>query len=495
MRAYVLWQAAHGYQKTAPRRSRRLLHDAFLATLSISRVRTENCMSKDEACRTRQWLQRGILDDWAQHSPEEAKDMAAKADPVILSGLDSKLIDWYIEKKQFDRAEELLASRASDTDYPFYLATQLMKALPASQKQQRAVIFSQALENFRQNPPDAVETNDDDLAGMLSQFWRDLPPGMVTDAIDTILAEAKDAKDNLIPDQPSGMIIQTVHGDIKFPSLYALRMFEVLPVLQKLDSSKAESLLRENIDLQATLDQYPKGLESIPPGVTVDSSGKKETTSGIVNFGVPFHDPAEEKEQSYLFQTYNRISEEAGRDPKRALADALGLPQETPNGHHPQVTALRIVAKSAADRDPQTAKTALAELRKQMDGVKPVWAAISLLEAGEIYLRMKDTSNATATLQEALKWVDILYEEDEDRDDPNLAFKGNWPSASMWGHCLELATKISPDLAERLIAEITDPEIAALERVAYANSLLGAPRAPSTVVEQHKGKKWSMMSY
>ena len=86
-----------------------------------------------------------------------------------------------------------------------------------------------------------------------------------------------------------------------------------------------------------------------------------------------------------------------------------------------------------------------------------------------------------------LKAADKLYARDTDSDDPNKAFKGTWPSADLWRKCVQVAAKISPALAEEIIGEIPDPEIAASEKVAFASSLIGQPvENPSFVSDCRK---------
>jgi hypothetical protein len=57
-----------------------------------------------------------------------------------------------------------------------------------------------------------------------------------------------------------------------------------------------------------------------------------------------------------------------------------------------------------------------------------------------------------------------------------------------------VADSISPYLAEELIANISDLEIAAYQRVTYANSLLGVPNS-SEMAEQHKGGGSTITSF
>jgi hypothetical protein len=93
-----------------------------------------------------------------------------------------------------------------------------------------------------------------------------------------------------------------------------------------------------------------------------------------------------------------------------------------------------------------------------------------------------------------MKKADRAYAIDTNADDPNQAFKGQWPSAFLWLACVRLAARISPGVAEQTASLVTDQEIAASVRVEYANSLLGGPAGPSEVEERHKNGQ-SMYSF
>ncbi len=85
-----------------------------------------------------------------------------------------------------------------------------------------------------------------------------------------------------------------------------------------------------------------------------------------------------------------------------------------------------------------------------------------------------------------VKAAERLYAHDTDAEDPNKAFKGTWPSADLWRRCVQIAGKISPALAEEIIGEIPDPEIAAAQKVAFASGLLGSTGEPMIVGDCRK---------
>lgn len=86
--------------------------------------------------------------------------------------------------------------------------------------------------------------------------------------------------------------------------------------------------------------------------------------------------------------------------------------------------------------------------------------------------------SAESTIREALQIAEKLYAKDSDTEDPNLAFKGAWPSTNEWRHCVQIAARFSPVKAEEIIAGIRDPEIATFQKVYFADALVGVPFTP-----------------
>ena len=114
-----------------------------------------------------------------------------------------------------------------------------------------------------------------------------------------------------------------------------------------------------------------------------------------------------------------------------------------------------------------------------------------MLDVAEKYQTLGDIDNAKSTLLEASKSVEQLYKQDSDLGDPNLAFKGNWPSTQLWGKCLKLAAQIAPPMVEEMMSDVTDPEISSFLKIMLANGLLGTPHASggTMVAELHKDGK------
>jgi hypothetical protein len=85
-----------------------------------------------------------------------------------------------------------------------------------------------------------------------------------------------------------------------------------------------------------------------------------------------------------------------------------------------------------------------------------------------------------------LKAAEKIYAHDINADDPNKAFKGTWPAADLWRRCVQIAGNVSPSLAEEIIGQIPDSEIAAAQKIAFASSLLKAAGEPMIVGDCRK---------
>jgi hypothetical protein len=321
----------------------------------------------------------------------------------------------------------------------------------------------------------------EDLGSMVVRFWRGLPPSVVMEAIDVVLEKSKDADTDLGRVQIG---IETRKGGVlNFSSSYEYRLFQVLPVLEELDHERAERLLSENSNAKNALDQYSRGRQPVD-AANRDTAATKDDRAGQIrsmyflrgreNSGFIAEKQAREAAVRELRRRMSAIEEEAAKDPKQALVDASNIPQTGPDDNEsPRVVCLERLARVLAKKSPFVAKSALDEARKNLDGYAPYDRGETLANEAELYLLIEDVDSAKKVLEEAAKAAEKLYASDSDERDPNVAFKGTWPSAAVWRHCVRVATRFSPQLAEQLIGGIQDTDIAEFERVAYGSALLG----------------------
>lgn len=496
MRAFVLWHAAKGFEAVDPAKSKGTFNDAFLASQSVEEkhAESEDC-GMDEVCHVKQFLQAGILADIATRDPDAAQDLLPQAEDEVRDQVTSLVIEQYISKKDFGRAEALLSRMAGAKRYPYHAASGLMSALPAGSAQQLSV-FLQAVANFRQNGADDVPRLTGDLGEMVARFWQSLPPSAVLDAIDALLNGAKEQDKRQV--QHIGFSARGGKSG-SFNSGYEVRLFQVIPILEDLDKPRAEDLKKENASLRAMTNQYPQGLQSFA------ANGKQEG-GDLSIYSSEYsadNDPARTGEsdarqrlEAEILRRTDRIAAELKKDPKQALTDAEALPLAPVRdiGLSPRVNELMKVARAARQKHPDIAKSALDASRKNLEDMQPLQRGHFLIEISDLYVLMDRPDDARKSLQESMKTAEKLYAQDADANDPNLAFKGVWPSTGLWWECVQSAATISPDLPEQLIGEIPDAEIATYERVAWANSLLGRRESPE-LAQQHKNGGLSIVSF
>ena len=500
MRSFVLWHAALGAEAFDKKKGFNLLREAFLASQSVEEKQTdsEDC-GMDEVCHVRRFLQDSILHEIAIWSAAEAERLVPQAEADVQQLIVSFLINQYTQKKNFARAKALLATAAGFERYPYSEATNLMLALPASSPD-RLSIFMQAFSNFQQHDSNTPPRLTDDFGEMLVRFWQDLPQAAVINAIDSLLSAAQEVDKN----QRMKLSFSTPQGRSgSFASGYEIRLFQLIPILEQLDKDRAEDLLKENNSLRPMLAQYPRGLQSADSAINDkprqegDASGIFSTEysvsddSGIANTGA-----AREQVQAEIRRSMDHVEKEIADNPKQALADAGNLPLTGAKRLmlSPRCQVLMKIARTTAKKNPDIANSALEKVRKDAETLPLMQQGHFLTEAADLYLNMAQTDEATKSLQEAMKIAEKFYGKDADGNDPNLAFKGVWPSTGFWWKCIQTAAKISAVLPEQLISSIPDAGIAAFERVAYANSLLGRRESPE-LAEQHKDGGASIVSF
>lgn len=488
IQAFVFWQASHGYRRIDPAKADSLLTNAFQATFSIDKAKEQCTSSEAELCGAKYWLQKEVLRDMIAQSKAIGgiESLLASAEPQVQPMARETLFRRYVSEKEFDRARYLLDQMAEENGYFSYrCAADLIDALPREQSQEKVAIFFQGLRGYRQHPREKYPSVDD-FAMMILRFWKDLPPSIVVEALDEIMDRAKEADKE---QQNTRVGISANKGSVDFSSVYQFRLYQLVPVLQQLDEARAGSLLRENRDVQVAFERYPQGLESMNALPTPDSQPATRDLPPILSIGTIDATQSDvEEARRDIARRQHRILSEAKRDPKQALSDAMGLPLDIgpESDFSPRTSALSSLARIAATKDPAVSRAALGEIRKMALDMPVRNQAGILAELPAIYLELGQEAQARDSLKELVKVAAKLYSLDSDLDDPNQAFKGMWPSANLWRHCVAVAAKLSATLSEEMIQDIPDPDLRALERVTFANSLLGVDVPSLSIIEKHK---------
>ena len=462
MRAFVLWRASYAYTKINPKHAQKLSSDAFVATQAIEDApENDSCGAPGSSGDLKSWIQQSVLYDLVHKDHlQEVEKLLPEATASVRNQITAELVRYYQSKKDFTHAEALLSTLADSDRYPFGIAASLLTALGPKHSADRITIFSQALNNFENNST-VTSFGGDDIGSFIEKTWNDVPSGPALEAISKVLEVAKETN------SPSHYSMTSAKGSVVLNSNYALRLFQLLPILQELDKDKADALLRDQTEVADQLRTYPKGMQSLQSENTSFSYGVTDGGSGIAGAA------AQQQVEAQMQERVETILNQADTDPAAALAKALTLPvHATSESSSPRAQALLGIARKASAKKISVSKSALDDFSTIQDQLTPQeMSGIDYLP--ELYLKVGDTDAAKKALDILIKAAGKIYEHDTDPDDPNKAFMGTWPSTDLWRKAIQQAAKISPGLPDEIIAGLPDPEISAFQKVVFASALIG----------------------
>jgi len=123
---------------------------------------------------------------------QEVEQLLPRATAPARNVITAELVRYYESKKDLMHAESLLSQLADSDNYPFGAAADLVSALGAEHSADRMSIFNQALNNFEQHATEA-SFGGEDIGSFIERTWKDVPPGLVLEAINKVLEAAKDS--------------------------------------------------------------------------------------------------------------------------------------------------------------------------------------------------------------------------------------------------------------------------------------------------------------
>jgi hypothetical protein len=475
MHSFVLWQASHAYATLDPKQADKVSRDAFTATLAIEdRSANDRCAAPGSAGDIKSWIQQRVLSEMVHKDHlHEVEVLLPQATPSVRNEVTTELVRYYESKKDLMHAENLLALLAASGRYPFGAAADLVTKLGPEHSADRMSIFNQALNNFEHNASQS-SLGDNDIGSFIERTWKDVPPGLVLEAITKVLEEAKEGG------LQSHYSMSSARGSVVFDSDYSVRLFQLLPILEELDKDKAEELLREHTEVAEQLKTYPRGMESV----------NSENTS--YSYGGTGDVAAKQQNSFQMRERIEDILKKADTDPDGALARALALPiHGTSESYSPRSDALLGIAEKSATKNASVSKSALDEFSTIQDQLTPR-EMIGIDKLPELYLKIGDLDGARKAVDVLVKAAGKVYEKDTDTNDPNRAFKGAWPSTNLWRDAIKQAATISPSLPEEVISGLPDADIVAFEKVALASTLVGGSAVDSRmfVADCRKNRVW-----
>jgi len=289
-----------------------------------------------------------------------------------------------------------------------------------------------------------------------------------------------------------------------FNDFYQYRLFELLPILKKLDAAEAEKLLSTSPQVQAQLQKFPNGMQSLDATIrdTPLKKGEEPQISGAaMGMQGKLGPILQWQHTAEMYRT--RIAEitSLARDNSRqAIAAATTLPASD-GSTAPRAQALLDIARIAMKKNPSAAREALEQMSESLRSVDPYsqlgqvgmrheyWA-----EGIEIALRIGEVDLAKNLLKAGMDQAEKVKSKDTDDSDPNRALKAWWPSVSLLSRLILAAAGISPRTALDVIGELPDTDVRVLCQVRLANDRLGVPSGGTAVMVRKKSSQWTQMS-
>ncbi len=487
-RAYALMQVARAYQSVDKKKAVELLNEAFTAAREVDK---ENQKLKFIG----QQLQADVLKAMVPLAPEKADEYLPQLDARGREQVLQALLDYYQREKKMDRALELVYRMGAESEIPYGAASKIMAQMTPEQSADKQQLFTASLASFQDHDRQESMTMGGDFPDMIVRFSKDLPPGLVHQAIDTVLDVTKKQTEKQSKDsQPMSISIASAQGAVQMNSLYQYRLFQLLPTLRAIDPEEADKLLKEQTDLQTLLAKYPQGVNSVAPDQGGDSpkgpgggASFMMTSGGSGGGGGPQRGPG--APSPLEIQTMMKISQDAEKHPQDALANAASLQSPLI-----KVSAYMSIAQATWKKQPSVAHQALEKAADGIDKLDDDQQMTQYDSVARMYLRMGDTDSAKKYLEKGMDTAAKIFKADSNADDPNQAPRAYWPSVVGWRKTLSLASEISPLWAATLLKEIPDDEARTLGQLGIATALLNAQSSETAVMTVTKSDNKMMLS-
>jgi len=362
-----------------------------------------------------------------------------------------KVVRLLLDKKDLDRAIEVVESVGSTGEYPFHAARLIFEKLPEDDGR-RAQVFSAASAAFAVRPRGP-------FAEFLSKHWQAVSRPVAEAALQAVLNSILDKKE----EGSNTTNLSTAKGMVSFRTQQDRQLFDLIHVMRELDSKRAASLLEARPELRAAVDRFPTGMASM---------GGDNISMSVMQGDKP-DQQAQGREQLQALAR-SRAAEALSvmkEDPQKALSLVRGIPVPAL-----QAQVLGSVARTVSDKDPSTAKSVLDQSLKILDEIKEprerlrVWSIVA-----EAAHRAKENLRAWEAIDRGLSDAAALYKRDADVESPNQALREFWPSTQSYRAMMHRAASLFGAEAEPLLAKITDPELALLARIEIAQALLDRP--------------------
>ena len=469
MQTYLLQEMAHAYKDLDRAQQVTLLKEAFQAAANM------------EEGNYRIEQQRSIVNSLNEADPSALLGMQTSPDPKVREVVLQLLVKQDLDQGKLMAAAQRLAQWDPSLAFPYDYGKQVMMRLTAQQAGERQSVFSSAMAAYRGG--ESKVRTDVEMTDFILGTYGLVPASMAADAVDMLLNAVAQWEE----DQRERFSITTGGnaGSAQFSSLYDYELFELLPVLEKVDSAKADALRREHATVAALNDKYPNGKTSL------STDGKE---AGMMFASSPSDSPAPPPATDPSFLQERQQAETVGASSVKDVDGAIASAQSLSNTMRfkyddstPRCEALERIAMAAVGRkDYAGAFRATKALAEAAQDVAPLAKAHYFIEAAAIDAEAHDEATAKQYLGKAMKAADELYQLDAFSNEPNEAPKCLWPSTAAWKGTLVVAQRIDPGYAAQESASLPDPEIEAVADVARAGVMLDQ-EPKMTMIEVRRG--------
>ena len=470
-RAYALLQVAKSLGPDQKAHALELLEDALTASKSI----------EDDDMSTRTRLQQQILQAMVPLDPSRADELLTTLDPAGRESVLKALLAYYRNTKQNRHALEMIYRISAEKEFPYGAGAEMMREMLKSQQGELQQMFTTALESYRNHKHPGVSVGAGDFAALITEFYKQLSPDVVKDAIAEVLKQAEAPPDD--GQQPMRVSVASAQGSVAMSSYYEYRLFQLEPTLRAVDPDEADRLLKKNREVAGMLEKYPQGADQLngPRG----GQGAGHGGGAMMMVGDGGGPGGMDNREMVQMQ---KIQQDAAAHPQDALANAGAL-----TSLPLKAQALQGIARQTWKKDPSVARSALKQLVELVPQLEPQMQIMPMRAAASLYLEMGDTDDARKTIEKGLESAEKLYKQDTDADDPNKALEAYWPSTNAYAGLLQFAAQIDPNWALEQLKSVPDDEIRAVAHVAMASALLGQPPGDVTIMSQTKNNNSMMM--
>lgn len=478
MRAWGLWQVARAYQATNQKKALRLL-DAALAEAAVMKdvpppkMQEEmmRAMNGTQAKPTRTWLQEQIARTIIMIDPSRADELLQTLDAASRGPVLQALMSYYENHKLTDRAVEQFYRIAAQDEAPYTVAIRIIAILKPDQSSELAGILGACLASYRAHAPHDFPMNDQ-FPQLVMTYWQRAPQQLVRDAIDEILKQAQDSKEN------TTFSMSFDKGNRAAGSMLEYRLAQLMPAMRELETAKT----REYLEKFPSVGELAESYATSTSGSTAANGGANPTPGFRVNG---------DSGNLFMNMTEWPLAERVAAKADAGHADEAIAEAATVSNPDLKVQALEHIARAMARKDPIIATSALGKMLAAVGKVKLDRQPGYYASASGIFLTLGDTESAKDAIEKGLGAAVQLYKQDTDSDDPNTALEAFWPSTNAYCMLLRQARQISELWTFKLLKEIDNPQLRFAAETAVASSALNVPESRTTIITS-KRKSFSM---